>query len=321
MTPVRPLLGVGEAGRASRVCTDTDALASIGDRRPSRGLSWTEVNAVNPISYFQAKAYRYPHERLVLVVTLAAVLVVIGVTATATVCLSVLFVAAMLVISYGLNQSRHATLVSQGYRVTEASSPGLATLIRGAMRRLQVGGVEVFVVPARSLNAYTFGLVNPKVVVLQSPLLEVMDADELRFVVGHELGHVVLGHTWLNSLVGGMAGIPSPFGASVLLRFAFLWWNRTCEYSGDRAGLLACGRVEKAVSALVKLAAGGRIDTGARLDRVLRQIDAEDDHPLSGLSESLSTHPMTIRRIEHLRAYQRSREYQQLYAALETGRV
>ena len=46
----------------------------------------------------------------------------------------------------------------------------------------------------------------------------------------------------LNWLVGGMAGIPSPFMASALLAMAFLWWNRACEFSADRAGLLACGK-------------------------------------------------------------------------------
>ena len=83
-----------------------------------------------------------------------------------------------------------------------------------------------------------------------------MDADELRFIIGHEMGHVALGHTWLNSLVGGMAGIPSSSTSSAILTLAFLSWNRTCELSADRAGLLACGSLDKAVSSLIKLVAG-----------------------------------------------------------------
>ena len=68
------------------------------------------------------------------------------------------------------------------------------------------------------------------------------------------LGHVALGHTWLNTLVGGIAGIPGSFLGGSDLDMAFLGWNRTCEYSADRAGLLACGSLEKAISALIKLA-------------------------------------------------------------------
>ena len=172
--------------------------------------------------------------------------------------------------------------------------------------------MEVFIAPGDTLNAYTFGLVSPKVVVLHSSLLQVMDADELSFILGHELGHVRLGHTRLNSLVGGMAGIPSPSVASVVLALAFLWWNRACEHSANRAGLLACGKPHKAISALVKLAAGEGCLTRTGLERALRHIEAEDDHALAGLGESLSTHPMMARRIEELRRYAASAEYHRL---------
>ena len=102
---------------------------------------------------------------------------------------------------------------------------------------------------------------------------------------------MALGHTWLNSLVGGIAGIPSSSSAGILLTMAFLWWNRTCEYSADRAGLLACGKPEKAISALVKLAAGPQADTQMELAQAYRQIDAEDDTLLGSLNEVLATHP------------------------------
>ncbi len=109
------------------------------------------------------------------------------------------------------------------------------------------------------MNAYTFGMVEPQVVVVYAGVFSIMDADELRFIIGHELGHIRLGHTWLNSLVGGMAGIPSPYVAAILLYIAFRWWNRACEYSADRAGLLACGKPEKAASALIKLVGGSAV--------------------------------------------------------------
>jgi Zn-dependent protease with chaperone function len=200
--------------------------------------------------------------------------------------------------------------------VSPHRAPRLAALVEETMARLKPGPVQVFIAPHDALNAYTFGLSAPKVLVLHSALLEVMDEDELRFVLGHELGHVALGHTWLNSLVGGMAGIPSPFVASVLLSMAFLWWNRACEFSSDRAGLLACGDVQRAITALTKLSIGRDIRSPAELERALRRVDAEDDHALSGLGEALSTHPMTIRRIEQLQRYATSDEYRRLRAMM-----
>ncbi len=201
--------------------------------------------------------------------------------------------------------------------VTPESTPRLAALVAESLARLQARSVQVFVAPGDTLNAYTFGLLPPKIVVLYSPLLHALDEDELRFVLGHELGHVRLGHTWLNSLVGGMANIPSPFAASAILAMAFLWWNRACEYSADRAGLLACGRPHKAISALIKLEAGAGAHTPADLERALRTIEAEDDHALSNLSQALATHPMTVRRIEQLRRYAASAGYRRLQALVD----
>lgn len=249
--------------------------------------------------------------------TLLLVFLVIALTATATVCLSAVFIVAMVMLSYAISRSHHRVLLEQALQVTPQDTPGLAVLVDESVARLQAGPVRVFVAPNDTLNAYTFGLSSPKVVVLHAPLLQAMDSDELRFVLGHELGHVRLGHTWLNSLVGGMAGIPSPFLASALLTMAFLWWNRACEYSADRAGLLACGKPRKAVSALVKLAAGPEARTQADLERALSYIEAEDDHALSSLSETLTTHPMTVRRIEELRRYAASSEYRRLQSLLD----
>jgi Zn-dependent protease with chaperone function len=240
------------------------------------------------------------------------VILVIALTATATVCLSVVFVVAMVAISYTFTRSQHNALLKQAVQVTEEDTPVLAAIVAESVDRLQTGPVHVFVAPSDTPNAYTFGLFSPKIVVLNSVLLDLMDRDEMRFILGHELGHVRLGHTWLNSLVGGMAGIPSPFAASALLAMVFLWWNRACEYSADRAGLLSCSKPHKAISALIKLEAGPRARTRADMERALRRIDAEDDHPISELGEALATHPMTIRRIDALREYAASDQYRRL---------
>jgi Zn-dependent protease with chaperone function len=260
-------------------------------------------------------SYRYPNEQIILALTLCLVCAVIAVTAVATLCGSALFVLAMLVISYLLNRAHHDDLIEKAYPVTSQTEPELANLVENCARRLQSGPFRTYIAPGNTLNAYTFGLVEPQVVVVYAAVMSSMDADELCFIIGHELGHVRLGHTWLNSLVGGMSGIPSPYLAAVLLYFSFRWWNRACEYSADRAGLLACGKPEKAASALVKLVSGSAAAHSAQgRQQALRRIEAEDDHLENNLGELLSTHPMTVRRLEALRQYAASPEYQRLQA-------
>jgi Zn-dependent protease with chaperone function len=270
---------------------------------------------------YSTTAYRYPNEHLILGLTLLLVGLVIAVTAAATVCSSVLFIAIAVALAHSSSRTHHQALIQRAYPVTAQSKPDLARIARQCMARLQPGPVDIFITPSRVLNAYTFGLSDPKVVVLYSSLLQVMDEDELRFILGHELGHVRLGHTWLNSLVGGMAGIPSSSSASGLLAIAFLWWNRACEYSADRAGLLACGKPEKAISALIKLVAGPHGLTEEGLALAYQQIDAEDDTFLGTLAEMLGSHPLLIRRINQIRHYARSAEYRRLQERVDRNGI
>ncbi len=254
-------------------------------------------------------AYRYPNERIILAITLFLVFAVIAVTAVATFCGSALFVFGMLMISYMLSRSHHKSLIENAYPITFQTEPKLASLVRSCSKRLQSVSFKTFIARENTLNAYTFGLVEPYGVVLYAGLVRIMDQDELRFIIGHELGHVCLGHTWLNSLLGGMAGIPSPYLAAAILYFSFRWWNRACEYSADRAGMLACGKPKKAESALIKLFAAR---SGEGLQQVLASIEAEDDHLENNLIELISTHPMTVRRLDALREYAKSPEYRRL---------
>jgi len=262
-------------------------------------------------------SYRIPGERLVLALTMFIVLAVIAVTAAATVCASGLFILAFFIMSFYLGRAHHQELLSLADRVTPQALPDLYRLVRIGGRRLQPGALDVFVAPGGELNAYTFGLSSPKAIVLYTGLFPVMDEDELLFILGHEMGHVALGHTWLNSLVGGMAGIPSSWSVGTILALVFLWWNRMCEYSADRAGLLACGNPDKAISALVKLGAGPAARTRGDLERAYRQIDAEDDSPSGALGELLASHPMLIRRIEKLRQYANSEVFRQTLRRLD----
>lgn len=255
--------------------------------------------------------YRYPSEIPILLVTVTVVGAVLLFSAGFTVCVLPAFLGLVVLMAYLSNKAHTQALIAGSTPVTPQNAPQLASLVQDCVTRLRPGRVQVFVTRERALNAYTFGIQPPFSIVVFSPLLKVMDADELRFIIGHEMGHVALGHTWLNSLLGGMAGVPTSLGLAVILVVAFRWWNRACEYSADRAGLIACRNPEKAVSALVKLAAGGA-GSASQMQQALARIEAEDDSWANVAASTFSTHPMVVRRIEELRKFAASAEYRRL---------
>ena len=68
-----------------------------------------------------------------------------------------------------------------------------------------VDGARVFEVEksvdTKKVNAYVTGVGNTKRIVLWDTLLARLTPRQTRFVVGHELGHYVLGHVWLNIMI------------------------------------------------------------------------------------------------------------------------
>jgi Zn-dependent protease with chaperone function len=179
-------------------------------------------------------------------------------------------------------------------------------------KQISPGKPYLYVVESPERNAYTFGMTDPKSIVIYSSLLRLMDADEIAFVIGHEMGHIRLGHTWLNTILGGMAGIPAPYGAAIILAFSFRWWNRACEYSADRAGLLACQKPQKAISALLKLVSGARQLSPQDTVRLLEIVDREDDDLMGQMSEFILDHPLIIKRINQIKEFSHSLDYKRL---------
>jgi len=88
-----------------------------------------------------------------------------------------------------------------------------------------------------------------------------------------------------------------------------------CEFSSDRAGLLACGDLNLAISAMVKLAAP-EVRSQVEFEKAFAMIDAQDDSMSNRLAEVFQTHPMLIRRINKLREYVRTQEYQVMQAGV-----
>jgi Zn-dependent protease with chaperone function len=114
------------------------------------------------------------------------------------------------------------------------------------------------------INAFTIGMKRPFIVVTPG-LIDLLDEAELRFVIGHELGHVLSGHALYHTMghvlatVGSLSSIPGVGMAAEGIEMGIREWGRKSELSCDRAGLLVAQDPTAGLSTLMKLAAGSRI--------------------------------------------------------------
>ncbi|MCM6773755.1 M48 family metallopeptidase [Nocardia sp. CDC159] len=182
---------------------------------------------------------------------------------------------------------------------------------------------EMFVVQDPAANALTVGMDEP-FIVLTTGLVELLDTEELRFVIGHELGHAMSGHAvyrtmllHLLRLAGSIGWMPIGGWALRAIVAALMEWSRKSELSGDRAGLLCGQDVEASVRVHMKLA-GGTMVREMNHAAFLQQADDYDragdlrDGVLKLLNLELQSHPFSVLRAAELRRWIASGDYDRI---------
>ena len=218
------------------------------------------------------------------------------------------------------------SLLADGVKVSETQFPRLHAMLEDSVAVLDLGFMpEMYVVQDPQPNAFSIGMDRPAIVITTG-LYELMDEEEMRFVVGHETGHVLSGHAvyrtmlyWLTSLSLRLSWLPiGKFGIDMIIN-ALNEWFRKSELSCDRAGLLVEQDLDAAMRSLMKLAGGSHL---AEMNAISFLEQAREHEGGGGLRESLlklvdikgRTHPYTSIRALELTRWVESGDYQRVMA-------
>jgi len=216
--------------------------------------------------------------------------------------------------------------------VSEAEAPDLHRMVRQLAQQAGLPVPKICVMPSEAPNAFATGR-NPEhaVVAVTQGILRLLDENELKGVLAHELAHVKHRDILIGSIAATLAGaimmvasmarwaaLFGGFGsrddddgggvigliamsilapmAAMLIQMAI---SRSREYAADAAGASFTGSPRGLASALKKIASSSR--------RVPMQAEPATAHmfimnPLSGksLMNLFSTHPPVEKRIQRL---------------------
>lgn len=168
----------------------------------------------------------------------------------------------------------------------------------------------VFVSQSPIVNAAAYGMERPFIIV-NSAMVELLDDDELQFVLGHEVGHVMSGHVLYTTMMVilvqlAKGGFPIVGLAARAVLIGLMEWYRKAELSSDRAGALAIQEPEVGMRAMLKLAGGDRADE-SNLAEFIRQADEYRDtgdladQVFKVLNVLGADHPFPVMRVAELR--------------------
>ncbi|WPB82123.1 M48 family metallopeptidase [Archangium violaceum] len=217
--------------------------------------------------------------------------------------------------------TRQRQLLSNAFKLTHPVAPRVLEVLAACKEVLGYEGpVDVFVNPEPMIRAAAiYAPPDTPAIVLSSRLLEAFQEAELRFILGHELGHLAFEHFTLPLPATAIAWdeesgrCVSPASALGLYR-----WNRAAEASADRAGLLCARELEASASVLLARVSGWASGSvKSELQAAARHVDAllsdpsarerrgEDEEALSGFR----SHAFSPWRVRALVAFSKTRTF------------
>jgi Zn-dependent protease with chaperone function len=181
---------------------------------------------------------------------------------------------------------------------------------------------DLFVSQTPIANAMAVGFDKP-FIVINSGAIDLLDWDERRVLLGHELGHVMSGHSTYTTLAQlilriGLSNIPGLGLIALPIQLALLEWSRKAELSSDRAGLLATQDPTASMRLFLKLAGGVTPDDESNLDEFLTQAQEYEvgggalDTIFRVLNVAWATHPFNTVRAAELQRWMQSGAYDRI---------
>jgi Zn-dependent protease with chaperone function len=214
--------------------------------------------------------------------------------------------------------------LASAVKVSERQFPHIYEMVRDGCYILDMEKVpEVYVTQTPFPNAMAIGFKDP-IIVLHTSLIDLCDPEELRAVIGHELGHILSGHAVYHTMLFILLIIAANISwfpiAGIGLR-AIIWgleeWFRKSELSCDRAGLLAGQDIDASRRVLMKLAGGSHLAemNADAFHEQAREYDAVPDLRdsfLKLLQLQGNTHPFAVVRFAEIDRWYSSGAYERI---------
>jgi Zn-dependent protease with chaperone function len=162
------------------------------------------------------------------------------------------------------------------------------------------------------VNAGAYGMEQP-FIILNSGTVRLLEDEELTYVIGHEIGHILSDHVLYRTMTVILInlanmGFPIVGLAARAILVALLEWSRKAELSCDRAGLLTIQDPEMVMRTMLKMAGGGNADETSLQEFIVqaeeyRQGGDVADQVFKVLNLMFQTHPFYVLRVSELRAW------------------
>jgi Zn-dependent protease with chaperone function len=211
-------------------------------------------------------------------------------------------------------------LEGHSFKVTRELASGLYDLFHDVQNQLGfTENIDFYVTNSAEVNAFALSAAEEgeaNIINVNSGLIEMMDDDELRFIIGHEIGHLISKNATISRLIRFV--FPEPDKIPALLYHRINLWDKLAELTADRFGFIASPKLEKCVSNFFKLSSGLNPQ---RINFDFNAYLAENERIIKYFQENrgqnLMSHPINPIRIKALLIFNESETYKNFARGIE----
>jgi Zn-dependent protease with chaperone function/uncharacterized tellurite resistance protein B-like protein len=216
----------------------------------------------------------------------------------------------------GMAFDYHRMLQGHSFKASAQLAPGLYGIFQEVVETLEfTEPLEFYINNSPELNAFAVASLTPDkphIINVNSGLIEKLTDRELRFVVGHEVGHLISRNASIATLINFV--YPNPGRMPVLLQHKISLWEKMSELTADRFGYIACNDLQATISGFFKIASGlfterVKLDYQAYLEENERILEIFRQN---GAGNNLS-HPINPIRIKAVQLYAASDLHKNVY--------
>lgn len=183
-------------------------------------------------------------------------------------------------------------------RVSEHQFPELHKIVQAFAAEHGGREPEVYVMQDSAWNALAMGMARTRMVVLFSGAVDSLllkgDLRQVSWLVGHELGHHFAGHLGFRRRAF--------VNACLIFPWLVFWYNRHCELTCDRYGLVCAGSAESSLRALAAMAAGSQMGPQVQVPAAIEQWMECRDNFFVRVRTLYSSHPHVLHRMAEVAA-------------------
>lgn len=213
----------------------------------------------------------------------------------------------------GFDMNFRSVMEGNSLKVQQTLLPKFHALCEEVKQKLEfVGNIDFYITGNSTVNACSYASGDeqrPHIIEINSGLFNLMNEEELKYVIGHEIGHLINSDATISQLFSFI--YPTDEAKEecpefLLKRIQF--YNQIAELSADRYGYMANENLEACVTAVFKMASGLFLEKmNVSIDTLMAENSERLEFFLKDNGVSEGTHPVNPIRVRALELFAKAK--------------